>query len=477
MTEKNIQPADEKTADPAVPMDPMQPTVLIVDDDAAHLESLLHIFQREKMAVLCARDGEEAVEMARRDRVNVVLTDLVMPRLSGLELLKALRVVAPEAETVLMTAYGTVETAVEAMREGAYDFITKPIKRGVVVQAVRRALEKQALVVENRTLKAELQTVRGVQGIIGLSPPMRHLVELITQVGPTSATVLVLGESGTGKELVARALHNASPRAKRPFVAVNCAALPETILEAELFGVEPGAFTGAGERREGRFERADGGTLFLDEIGEMPLHLQVKILRALQEGEVERLGGKAPIKVNVRLITATNRNLKALVDSGEFRADLYYRLDVISMVCPPLRERSGDIPILTDHFLQRFAKRHQKTIRGIAREAMATLCSYQWPGNVRELENVVERAVVLCQADVIDKTILGAPFCSSEQDMPAAMSSLKIPLGTPMAEVERRVIEETLRHSGGDKNVTARLLGISTRTIYRRLEEQSSEGK
>jgi len=463
-------------APPAPTADPLQPIVLIVDDEAAHLESLKHIFERENMRVLCAGDGEQAVAIAREQRVNVVLTDLVMPRLSGLELLKALRLVAPEAETVLMTAYGTIETAVEAMREGAYDFITKPIKRGVVVSAVRRAIEKQTLVVENRVLRAELESVRGAQGIIGIAPSIRRLVELIGQVGPTSATVLILGESGTGKELVARALQQASPRAKRPFVAVNCAALPETILEAELFGVEPGAFTGANERREGRFERADGGTLLLDEIGEMPLHLQVKILRALQEGEVERLGGKAPIKVNVRLIASTNRDLKALVDAEKFRADLYYRLNVISLACPPLREREGDLPVLVDHFLRRFAERHQKNVRGIERDALSALAAHNWPGNVRELENVIERAVVLCQGDVIDRALLGAPFGQAGAS-PALSGQLQIPIGTAMAEIERRVIDETLRQSGGDKNIAAKVLGISARTIYRRLEELADPSK
>ncbi|MFH1809483.1 MAG: sigma-54 dependent transcriptional regulator [Pseudomonadota bacterium] len=458
--------------EPPSPQDLHQPVLLIVDDDAAHLQSLRVIFEREGMRVLSARDGEEAVQVARSERVHVVLTDLVMPRLSGLELLKALRMVAPEAETLLMTAYGTVETAVEAMREGAYDFITKPIKRGVVVQAVRRALEKQALVVENRSLKAELDSVRGSQDIVGISPAIRRLVELIAQVGPTSATVLVLGESGTGKELVARALHQQSPRAQRPFVALNCAALPESILEAELFGVEPGAYTGATERREGRFERADSGTLFLDEIGEMPAHLQVKILRALQEGEIERLGGKAPVKVNVRVIAATNRDLKMLVSEGRFRADLYYRLDVISVLCPPLRERIDDVPVLVDHFLRRFNQRHQKHLRGLDREALGALCKHAWPGNVRELENVIERAVILCQGDVLDRVSLGPSFAGQGDEPPRAGGQLQIPVGSSMADVERRVIEETLRQTGGDKNVAARLLGISTRTIYRRLEEK-----
>lgn len=463
--------------------DPRHPVLLIVDDDDAHLQSLRRIFEREKIQVLCASDGDQAVSIARSERVDLVLTDLVMPRLGGLDLLKALRMVAPEAETILMTAYGTVENAVEAMREGAYDFITKPVKRGVVVQAVRRALERQALVVENRELRAELNSVRGGRDIIGLSAPIRHLVEMIAQVAPSSATVLVLGESGTGKELIARALHMASAVSQGPFVALNCAALPESILEAELFGVEPGAYTGAAQARPGRFERADAGTLFLDEIGEMPAHLQVKILRALQEGEIERLGGTKSIKVKVRVIAATNRDLEALVEDGRFRADLYYRLNVISMVSPPLRARIDDIPVLVEHFLQRFSRRHDKKLRGIEREAMAALMAYKWPGNVRELENVIERAVVLCQQEVISRDLLGAQFAQgdqpssrtggSAQSSPGQTGLLPIPLGTPMAQIERQVIEETLRQTGGDKNITARILGISVRTIYRRLEDSS----
>ena len=470
-----VETHTDASRDLAKAFDPRRPMLLIVDDDAAHLQSLRRIFEREQMQVLCASDGDQAVELARRERVDLVLTDLVMPRLGGLDLLKALRMVAPEAETILMTAYGTVENAVEAMREGAYDFITKPIKRGVVVQAVRRALERQSLVVENRELRAELNSVRGGRDIIGLSAPIRHLVEMIAQVAPSSATVLVLGESGTGKELIARALHLGSAVSSGPFVAVNCAALPETILEAELFGVDAGAYTGATEARPGRFERADGGTLFLDEIGEMPAHLQVKILRALQEGEIERLGGTKALRVKVRVIAATNRDLTALVEEGSFRADLYYRLNVISMVSPPLRNRVDDIPVLVEHFFQRFAERHNKKLRGIERDAMAALMAYRWPGNVRELENVIERAVVLCQKEVVDRELLGPQFSQGEVSPPSQSGVLQIPLGTPMAQIERQVIEETLRQSGGDKNVTARILGISARTIYRRLEDSGTE--
>ena len=477
---------DKKETQPAssdATRDPRHPLLLIVDDDDAHLQSLRRIFEREKMQVRCASDGDQAVQIARSERVDLVLTDLVMPKLGGLDLLKALRMVAPEAVTILMTAYGTVENAVEAMREGAYDFITKPVKRGVVVQAVRRALERQALVVENRELRAELNSVRGSRDIIGLSVPIRRLVEMITQVAPSSATVLVLGESGTGKELIARALHRGSTVSAGPFVPLNCAALPESILEAELFGVEAGAYTGATHARPGRFERADGGTLFLDEIGEMPAHLQVKILRALQEGEIERLGATKAIQVKVRVIAATNRDLQALVQTGQFRADLFYRLNVISLLSPPLRERIDDIPVLVEHFLQGFSRRHDKKIRGIERDALAALMAYPWPGNVRELENVIERAVVLCQHEVISRELLGSQFDSGAnlqmsgppaiigQAAPTQTGVLHIPMGTTMAQIERQVIEETLRQTGGDKNITARVLGISVRTIYRRLED------
>jgi two-component system, NtrC family, response regulator HydG len=447
------------------------PTLLLVDDEPSNLESLVRIFAREGMNVLAAPDGKEALEILRKQRIDVCLTDLMMPALSGTDLLKAARTVAPETEVILMTAYGTVETAVEAMKEGAYDFITKPLKRAHVVRVVEKALEKQALLVENRTLRVQLEQARR-RPIVGQSLAMRRTLDVITQAAPSAATVLLLGESGTGKELLARQVHELSPRAGRPFVPVNCAAIPETILEAELFGYEKGAFTGAVARRDGRFAHADGGTLFLDEIGEIAPSVQVKLLRVLQEGEIERLGGKSQ-KIDIRLVAATNRDLKRAVAEGRFREDLYYRLNVIAVSVPPLRDRRDDIPLLIDHFLTRFRDKNNKSVTGCTRAALDALCEYPWPGNVRELENAVERAVVLTKSSTIDVDDLPREVVSGRDPSLghlAAGRALSFEIGTPLEEIELRVIHETLRHTRGDKRLAAQLLGIATRTIYRKLD-------
>ncbi len=440
--------------------------VLVVDDEAGIRESLERMLGRAGYEVCLAANGSEALDVLRRRKVNVMLTDLVMPRMTGMDLLKASRAVVPDTEVVLMTAYGTVDAAVEAMREGAYDFITKPLKRAVILKSVEKALERQALVLENQALRAELTGARQHGAIIGQSLALRRTLDIVNQAAPSTATVLVLGESGTGKELLARAIHRGSPRSRKPFVAVNCSALPESIIEAELFGYEKGAFTGAVASREGRFASADGGTLFLDEVGELPQHIQVKLLRVLQEGEVERLGGRS-VRVDNRLVAATNKNLAEEVAAGRFREDLYYRLNVIAVHVPPLRERLDDVPLLAEYFLQKYAQKNAKPVIGFSALAMDLLCGYHWPGNVRELENVVERAVVLSRGDVL-----------GEEDLPPEIHgkpggngrSVTIPIGTPLDEVERRVIHETLRHTGGDKRLAAQLLGIATRTVYRKLE-------
>jgi two-component system response regulator HydG len=444
------------------------PTLLVVDDEASNLESLERIFAREGLAVLTAKDGKDALEIVRKRRVDVVLTDLMMPGISGVDVLKAVKQLSPETETVVMTAYGTVEAAVEAMREGAYDFVTKPLKRAHVVRVVAKALEKQSLIVENRTLKAQLEATRR-RTIVGQSLALRRTFEVVQQAAPSMATVLLLGESGTGKELLARQIHESSPRAARPFVPVNCAAIPEGILEGELFGYEKGAFTGAVQRRDGRFALADGGTLFLDEIGEIPLSVQVKLLRVLQEGEVERLGGKSQ-KIDIRLVAATNKDLRRAVGEGRFREDLYYRLNVIAVNVPPLRDRRDDVPLLVDHFLARFREKNGKAVSGCTRAALDVLVEYEWPGNVRELENAIERAVVLTKSTVIDvedlpREVRGAPPVAA-----GSARALTFEIGTPLADIELRVIHETLRHTKGDKRLAAQLLGIATRTIYRKLE-------
>jgi two-component system response regulator HydG len=466
--------------------------VLVVDDEPAIVESLNKIFRREGMTVLSATDGSAGLDLLRKHRVGVLLTDLMMPQTSGMDLLRAAKTIAPETEVVLMTAYGTVETAVDAMKEGAYDFVTKPLKRAHVVRIVRNALEKQSLLVENRSLKAQLSEKRR-RAIIGTSLAWRRTMDIVQQAAPSEATVLLLGESGTGKELLARALHDNSARAKGrngatsanaggagAFVAVNCAAIPESILEAELFGYEKGAFTGASTARDGRFEAANGGTLFLDEIGEISRHVQVKLLRVLQEGEIERLGGGGKARrIDVRIVAATNVNLAEEVKAGRFREDLFYRLNVIPVSVPPLRDRRDDISLLAQHFVQVYAEKNGKAISGCSPAAIERLTEYGWPGNVRELENAIERAVVLTRANhtVIDEDALPREIRDAAPGTVSA-TSLTFPIGMPLAEIEMRVIHETLRHTRGDKRLTAKLLGIATRTIYRRLEtgEPSGEG-
>jgi len=440
-------------------------TVLVVDDERSNVESLEKIFAKEGMRVLTAHDARQALEQLRSHRVHVVLTDLMMPGTTGLELLRAVKEVAPESEVVLMTAYGSVEAAVSAMREGAYDFVEKPLKRMTIVKSVRKAAERQKLVAENRSLKNEIKLLTKRE-MVGSSPSWRRVVDVATQAAPSVATVLVLGESGTGKELLARYIHERSARAKGPFVAVNCAAIPETILESELFGHERGAFTGAIGKKEGRFAKAAAGTLFLDEIGELSPAVQVKLLRVLQEGEYEPLGGNT-VRADVRIVAATNRDLLAEVGAGRFREDLYYRLNVIAITAPPLRARREDVPLLVDHFLGLYCAKNGRPRLGVARGALDRMCDYAWPGNVRELENVIERAVVLSRSDTL-----------AEQDLPDAIvhaapaepSALTFAIGATLDEIELRVIKETLRHTKGDKSLAAQLLGISTRTIYRKLD-------
>lgn len=441
-------------------------TVLVVDDEPSNVASIEKIFQREGMRTFGADSAKSALEVVRRHRVQVVLTDLMMPGTNGLELLRAIQEVAPETEVVLMTAYGTVETAVQAMREGAYDFVEKPLKRMTIVKSVRKAAERHRLVAENRSLRQEIRLLKHRQ-IVGQSPVLRRVLDTANQAAPSTATVLILGESGTGKELIARSIHEKSTRHARPFVAVNCAAIPETILESELFGHERGAFTGATGRREGRFARARGGTLFLDEIGELSQSVQVKLLRVLQEGEYEPIGGRTE-KADARIIAATNRDLLAEVEAGRFREDLYYRLNVICITAPPLRARRDDIPLLVDHFLGVYCKKNGRPRLQVSAEAMAKLCEYSFPGNVRQLENGIERAAVLCRSEVIGVEDLPDAVANASSPAP---SELSFPIGTPLAEVEHRLIRETMKHTGGDKSLAAQLLGISTRTIYRKLGE------
>ncbi len=445
------------------------PHVLIVDDDAPNRVTVERILAREGLTVSLAEHAREGLERVRADRIDLVVTDLKMPGMSGLDLLKAVRHVDPDIEVVVMTAYGTVEVAVEAMKEGAYDFVTKPIKRQELVSTVRKALEKRGLRVENRRLRERLgESVDAAW--IGTSAVTRQLVAEVEQVAPSDATVLITGESGTGKGHLARLLHRASRRREGRLVTVNCSAIPENLLESELFGYEKGAFTGAMAHKDGRFDLARGGTLFLDEISETTPALQVRLLRVLQDGEYERVGGTETVTADVRVVAATNRNIESEVEAGRFREDLYYRLNVIRVTAPPLRERAEDIPLLAWHFLERYATKNGKAVHGLTAEAVEALVAWRWPGNVRELENAMERATVLCREDRVGVDDL-PPVIRAGRGV--VRKALTFEIGTPLKVAERRLIEETLRATGGDKGLAASLLGITARTIYRREAEWS----
>ena len=447
--------------------------VLVVDDDAPIRDSLERILKRNGYAIETAGDGESALEVIRHQPVNLILADLRMPKMDGLQLLKAAKILSPEIEVILMTAYGEVDTAVEAMQAGAFHFIQKPLKRSEILLTIARALEKQMLAIEVRSLREQMSVEHSLGNIIGKSPAMRQLTTKVQQVASSSATILITGESGTGKEVFANALHGLSPRANKPMIKVNCGALPDTLLESELFGYERGAFTDAKASKAGRFELADGGTLFLDEIGEMPKPLQVKLLRVLQDGIFERLGGTKLLNVDVRIIAATNKELAIEVEAGNFRTDLFYRLNVITLELPPLRSRREDIPLLVDCFLKKYSEKAEKPIRGISRQALETLEAYHWPGNIRELENAIEQAVVLTQSDSIEQTDLPASIHKDSKDRthPYDPKSIVIPLGIPMEEIEQKVITGVLSMTSGDKELAAKLLGISSRTIYRKLDK------
>ena len=443
--------------------------ILVVDDEIGIRQSLKKILEKEGYEVLTASNGEEAFKVIRSDTVDLLISDIRMAGMDGLELLKVCKSVSPYTEVIMITGYASVDTAVDSMKQGAYDYITKPFKKADIVKAVQKAIEKQILTMDNVKMKEHIEAMEAAPLFETASPSMKKLVEIVHQVAPSKATVLIMGESGTGKEVIADMIHKISPRAGRPMVKVNCAAIPETLIESELFGYEKGAFTGATGRKEGRFEVADRSSIFLDEIGEVPQAVQVKLLRILQEETFERLGSNKTIKVETRIIAATNKDLAALVKNGQFREDLYWRLNVITLQLPPLRERREDIPNLVQHFINRFSRKNEKDMKGLESKAMEILLGYEWPGNVRELENVIERSVVLDRDGIIGLDDLPAQLQSAS--IPA-MESVTIPLGTPLEEVERILMEETLKRTKGDKGLASKLLGISTRTLYRKMDKK-----
>jgi two-component system NtrC family response regulator len=446
--------------------------VLVVDDEPAQLELVSGFLVKRGFDVVTASDGAAALDRYRRDPVDLILTDQKMAGLSGLELLDAVRRINPEVAVVVVTAYGTIDDAVAAIKHGAIDYLTKPLNLDELLHRLAQARDRQRLVRENRELREALAERHRVEGIVGESGAMQEVLSIVHRVAPSDATVLIRGESGTGKELIAKAIHHASPRASGPLVRVNCAALPETLLESELFGHEKGAFTGAGATRHGRFELAHGGTLFLDEIGDLPLHLQVKLLRVLQEREIERVGSSRAITVDVRLLAATHRDLEALVRDGRFREDLYYRINVVTVTLPPLRDRREDIPWLLEHFLDRYAQRNGKTVRGLTREARDVLLRYDYPGNVRELENLVERGVVLTRDDVIGAADLPLSLTTADEDPVPDDASLS----AAVEGLERRMIRAALAQADGVQTKAAETLGISERVLRYKLRKYGLTG-
>jgi two-component system response regulator HydG len=441
-------------------------SVLVVDDDRELLRALERTLKNAGYDVRAVECGEDAMSSLADGLPDVVLTDFMLPGMDGVEVLKEVKSAAPSIEVLLMTAHGTIERAVEAMRAGAYDFVEKPIERERLLRAVERAFERRELADENRRLKERLKDHDARVRMVGESPAMLELRRLVSQIAPADVPVLVTGESGTGKEVVADLLHALSPRSEGPLVKISCAAIPETLIESELFGYEKGAFSGAQQAKPGRFELAHRGTLFLDEIGEMATPMQAKLLRVLEERSVVRLGGTRAIPVDVRVVAATNVDLARAMQEGKFREDLYHRINVIEIPMPPLRSRAGDLPLLVAHFLERHAGLRAKPLEGIAPAALDRLAAHSWPGNVRELENVLQRALVVAPGPRLEAQDLR--FANHVAPKSTQAPGVTIPRGSSIAQAEEILIADALERTGGDKEKAAKLLGISARTLYRR---------
>jgi DNA-binding NtrC family response regulator len=451
----------------------MKDRVLIVDDEADGREALAELATRWGYDVQTAGDGTEALRRAIEWHPDVILSDLVMPNMDGLWLLRALRAELPDCPVVLLTGRGSIQIAVQAIKEGAWDFIEKPLEVSRLKIVVERALEKKETMREVQLLRRRLAALAPGTDIVGAGPAMQKVFELVKKVAASNASVVIGGESGTGKEGVARAIHGLSPRRDKPFVALNCSAIPATLIESELFGAERGAFTGADQRRLGCFELAHNGTLFLDEIGELPLELQAKFLRVLEERKFRRLGGRVEVEVDVRVLCASNRDLKEEIRRGRFREDLFFRLGVFGIQLPPLKERREDVPLLVQHFIEKFNAETGKRVQGVVPAALAVLQGYAWPGNIRELRNTVERAMILADGELL-----------TEEHLPPEMqpgggeaAALRLPLGQPLDLVEKDYILATLRRNGGNKARTAELLGISEKTLYNKLNRYTAEAR
>lgn len=452
--------------------------VLVIDDVQAHAEAVAESLERVGYECVIVTSGSAGARKIESEDFDVILTDLRMDDMDGLAILRKAKQELPDSEVVVITGFGEVKTAVEAIKEGAANYLTKPVDMGELRAIVDRAAERLQLARANRELKRQLDEKFGFEGVIGNSPKMHEVIAKLKSIAPTSATVLIQGETGTGKELVARAVHQNSPRKNKNFVAMNCTALNENLLEDELFGHEPGSFTGADRMRKGRFEHANGGTLFLDEVGDMPLTLQAKLLRVLENQEVYRIGSNEAIKVNVRLLSATNRDLEAAVAAGTFRQDLYYRLKVVTVKLPPLRERREDLALLTAHFIKEFSQRHGKHVTGVADPLRKALAAYDWPGNVRELRNLIESLVVQDTDGILGlddlqegDTLRRLPLPNHQAAGPTSL------VGRPLTEVERYYIEQALQLTEGNREEAAKMLGIGERTLYRNMQEWKLQDK
>ncbi len=442
---------------------PSEVRILVVDDDEVTCNLLEEVLSKEGYIVQKALNGREAIEKGERGPYDVVLTDIKMLDVDGMQVLRAYRQRSPETIIIMMTAFGSIETAIGAIKEGAYDYVSKPFKLDEIRLTIQRALQQKRLLEENLHYRQELITKYKLENIVGRSPRMLQVYKTIARVAESRSTVLIVGESGTGKELIARAVHFNSPRASRPFVAVDCSSLAETLLESELFGHVRGAFTGAIASKRGLFEEADSGTCFLDEIGDLSLTLQAKLLRVLQEHEIKRVGGTETTKIDVRIVAATNKNLEELIAEKKFREDLFYRLNVVSIHLPSLRERSEDIPLLADHFLRKYSADNQRPVCRISPEAMDLLIRYRWPGNVRELENVLERAATLSSSNII----LTEDLPRRLQVETSQINISPLPSRIPLCELEKLYIQKVLEETGGNKKRAADILGIDRRTLYR----------
>ncbi len=448
----------------------MPGSILIVDDEKGQREILTTILRKEGYRIVDVPDGREALDRMREETFDLILTDLKMQGMSGMELLESVLEADPQQCVVMMTAHGTIDSAVEAMKKGAFDYMEKPLDREDLLLTLKRAFERIMLLQENRALHRKLEESEGVPSIIGEHPKIKEIFRIINKIAPTGSTVLIYGESGTGKELVARAIHDRSPRKDKPFFAINCAAIPESLMESELFGHEKGSFTGAGSREIGLFEAADKGTVFLDEIGELSVAMQAKLLRAIQEKEIRRVGGKVNIPIDVRIISATNRDLEVEIKKGSFRDDLYYRLNVIRLNLPPLRERGSDIATLADFFVKKYSQANGNRLLGISRPALKILMNFSWPGNVRQLESVIERGVLMAESDYIQPEDLPAEVhegVSHSGQLPFDLP----PEGISMDELERDIIIKAMDRAGWVIAKAAPLLGMSYKTLQYRLEK------